>query len=82
MPPFTPGSLATHAGQQLLTLSRGVAHHESGVVQAAQEIPNGKVLVLSPLEGIEKEVRDTGIGYLDKMEQNISNLKVGLECSI
>jgi zinc transport system substrate-binding protein len=48
----------------------------------AQEIPNGKVLVLSPLEGTEKEERDTGIGYLDKMEQNISNLKVGLECSI
>jgi zinc transport system substrate-binding protein len=48
----------------------------------AQEIPNGKVLVLSPLEGIEKEERDTGIGYLDKMEENISNLKVGLECSI
>jgi len=48
----------------------------------AQEIPNGKVLVLSPLEGIEKEEMDTGIGYLDKMKQNISNLKVGLECSI
>ena len=48
----------------------------------AQEIPNGKVLVLSPLEGIEKEEMDTWIGYLDKMEQNISNLKVGLECSI
>jgi len=48
----------------------------------AQEIPNGKVLVLSPLEGIEKEEMDTEIGYLDKMEQNISNLKVGLECSI
>lgn len=47
-----------------------------------QEIPNGKVLVLSPLEGIEKEVRHTGIGYLDKMEENISNLKVDLECSI
>lgn len=48
----------------------------------AQEIPNGKVLVLSPLEGIVKEESDTGIGYLDKMEENISNLKVGLECSI
>jgi zinc transport system substrate-binding protein len=46
----------------------------------AQEIPNGKVLVLSPLEGIEKDEEDSGIGYLDKMEQNISNLKVGLEC--
>jgi ABC-type Zn uptake system ZnuABC Zn-binding protein ZnuA len=48
----------------------------------AQEIPNSKVLVLSPLEGIEKEVRDTVIVYLDKMEENISNLKVDLECSI
>lgn len=46
----------------------------------AQEITNGKVLVLSPLEGIEKDEEDSGIGYLDKMEQNISNLKVGLEC--
>jgi zinc transport system substrate-binding protein len=46
----------------------------------AQEIPNGKVLILSPLEGIEKDKEDSGMGYLDKMEQNISNLKVGLEC--
>jgi zinc transport system substrate-binding protein len=46
----------------------------------AQEITNGKVLVLSPLEGIEKDEEDSGIGYLDKMDQNISNLKVGLEC--
>jgi zinc transport system substrate-binding protein len=46
----------------------------------AQEIPNGKVLILSPLEGIEKDEEDSGMGYLDKMEQNISNLKVGLEC--
>ena len=46
----------------------------------AQEIPNGRVLVLSPLEGIEKDEEDLGIGYLEKMEQNISNLKEGLEC--
>jgi zinc transport system substrate-binding protein len=46
----------------------------------AQEIPNGKVFILSPLEGIEKDEEDSGMGYLDKMEQNISNLKVGLEC--
>jgi zinc transport system substrate-binding protein len=46
----------------------------------AQEIPNGKVLVLSPLEGIEKNEEDSGVGYLEKMEQNISNLKEGLEC--
>jgi zinc transport system substrate-binding protein len=46
----------------------------------AQEIPNGKVLVLSPLEGIEEDEEGSGIGYLEKMKQNISNLKVGLEC--
>lgn len=46
----------------------------------AQEIPEGKVLVLSPIEGIEKEEKDEGVDYLDKMEQNISNLKVGLDC--
>ena len=46
----------------------------------AQEIPNGKVLILSPLEGIANDGEDSGMGYLDKMEQNISNLKVGLEC--
>jgi zinc transport system substrate-binding protein len=46
----------------------------------AQEIPSGKVFILSPLEGIEKDEEDSGMGYLDKMEQNISNLKVGLEC--
>ena len=46
----------------------------------AQEIPNGKVLALSPLEGIDNDEKDSGIGYLHKMEQNISNLKVGLEC--
>ena len=46
----------------------------------AQEILNGKVLVLSPLEGIEEDEDSSGIGYLEKMKQNISNLKVGLEC--
>ena len=47
----------------------------------AQEIPNGKVLALSPLEGNENEEKDSGTGYLDKMKENISNLKVGLECT-
>src|SRR5215212_3086722 len=46
----------------------------------AQEIPNGKVLVLSPVEGIDKEEQNAGIGYVDKMSQNIENLKVGLKC--
>ena len=46
----------------------------------AQEIPNGKVLVLSPIEGINKEEQNAGIGYIDKMNENIENLKIGLKC--
>jgi zinc transport system substrate-binding protein len=46
----------------------------------AQEIPNGKVLVLSPIEGISIEERNAGMGYLDKMNENIENLRLGLKC--
>jgi zinc transport system substrate-binding protein len=46
----------------------------------AGEIPNGKVLILSPIEGINQEEQKAGIGYLDKMNQDINNLKVGLDC--
>jgi zinc transport system substrate-binding protein len=46
----------------------------------ADEIPNGKVLVLSPIEGVSEEEQAAGIGYIDKMKQNIVNLTDGLEC--
>ena len=46
----------------------------------AGEIPNGKVLTLSPIEGIDTEEQAAGIGYLDKMRENIANLKIGLKC--
>jgi zinc transport system substrate-binding protein len=46
----------------------------------ANEIPDGNVLVLSPIEGIGNEEQAAGIGYIDKMKQNIANLKEGLEC--
>ena len=46
----------------------------------AQEIPNGKVLILSPIEGINAEEQEAGIDYLDKMNEDIDNLKIGLEC--
>ena len=46
----------------------------------AQELPNGRVLTLSPIEGIESEEQAAGIGYLDKMRENIDNLKIGLQC--
>ncbi|TLX83510.1 MAG: ABC transporter substrate-binding protein [Thaumarchaeota archaeon] len=47
----------------------------------AQEIPDAKVLVLSPIEGLTKDEQSKGIGYVDKMNENIQNLKQGLECS-
>lgn len=46
----------------------------------AQEIPNGRVLLLSPIEGVSKEGQNVGIGYLDKMNENIENLRLGLKC--
>ena len=46
----------------------------------AQEIPNGRVLTLSPVEGIDSNEQEAGIGYLDKMRENIVNLKMGLHC--
>lgn len=46
----------------------------------AQEIPNGRVLILSPIEGIDSEEQAAGIGYLDKMRENVANLKMGLKC--
>ena len=46
----------------------------------ADEIPGGTVLVLSPIEGIDQDEREAGIGYIEKMRQNVENLKVGLEC--
>jgi zinc transport system substrate-binding protein len=45
-----------------------------------QDIPNGKVLILSPIEGVSREEQVTGAGYIDKMEQNLQNLKIGLQC--
>lgn len=46
----------------------------------ASEIPNGQVLVLSPIEGLDREEQEKGFGYIEKMRQNVENLKVGLKC--
>lgn len=46
----------------------------------ASEIPTGKVLLLSPIEGIDQEEQNKGIGYIDKMKMNLENLKQGLKC--
>lgn len=47
----------------------------------AQEIPNSQVLVLSPIEGLTKNEQNVGIGYIDKMHENIRNLYLGLDCN-
>lgn len=46
----------------------------------ASEIPNGKVLLLSPIEGINQEEQKKNIGYIDKMYINLENLQQGLKC--
>ena len=46
----------------------------------ADEIPGGRVLVLSPVEGIDREELAAGAGYIEKMEQNVASLKEGLQC--
>ena len=46
----------------------------------ASEIPNGKVLLLSPIEGITQEEQKKNIGYFDKMHMNLENLREGLKC--
>ena len=46
----------------------------------ADEVPNGKVMVLSPIEGIKPQEEQKGIGYLEKMYQDLSDLKEGLQC--
>ena len=46
----------------------------------ADEIPNGKVLILIHLEGIKPSDQQKGIGYLDKMNEDLKNLEVGLQC--
>lgn len=47
----------------------------------ASEIPQGRVLVLSPIEGIDRDEAASGIGYIEKMQQNVANLKEGLKCT-
>lgn len=39
-----------------------------------------KVLLLSPIEGLSSEELGKGVTYLEKMEQNVQNLRVGLQC--
>ena len=46
----------------------------------ASELAGGKVLILSPVEGITKAEQSAGVGYLEKMRENVAHLKEGLQC--
>jgi zinc transport system substrate-binding protein len=72
-------SLARDMGLDTIYTEELADHRFASVI--AQEIPNGKVLVLSPIEGIDKEEQNAGVDYLDKMKENIESFKVGLKCN-
>lgn len=46
----------------------------------ASSIPNGKSEVLSPIEGLKPDEQKAGLGYIDKMNLNLMNLREGLQC--
>jgi zinc transport system substrate-binding protein len=48
----------------------------------AEQIPGAKVMVLSPVEHINATEQKAGIGYIDKMYQDLSALKEGLQCKM
>jgi zinc transport system substrate-binding protein len=83
------GEVAPQKLQQIVQLTRNLAIniiYTEDLVDprlaniVAQEIPNGKVVILSPIEGIKQSEQKTGITYLDKMDQDITALKEGLVC--
>lgn len=71
--------LANDLGIEVIYAEELVDQRLANVI--ADEIPNGRVLVLSPIEGLGNEEIQQGLGYLDKMKENLENLKVGLNCS-
>jgi len=44
------------------------------------EEAGAQVLIFSPLEGLTNQETKDGTTYLDKMNENVQNLKIGLEC--
>ena len=48
----------------------------------AGQIPGAKVMALSLIEHINATEQRKGIGYLDKMYQDLAAFKVGLQCKI
>ena len=72
-------NIAKTLGLQVIYSEELVDPRQATVI--AQEIPDGKVLVLSPIEGLSENEQKAGLGYIDKMNDNINNLMVGLQCN-
>jgi zinc transport system substrate-binding protein len=64
---------------QIQTVDSAVLMDSRYASVVAQEIPDGKILVLSPIGGLTKYDQEVGIAYIDKINKNIKNLRVGLE---
>jgi zinc transport system substrate-binding protein len=48
----------------------------------AEQISGAKVVVLSPIEGVNATGQKAGVTYLDKMYQDLAALKEGLQCKM
>ncbi len=72
-------NIAKTLGLQIIYSEELVDPRQATVI--AQEVPDGKVLVLSPIEGLSENEQKAGLGYIDKMNDNINNLMVGLQCN-
>src|SRR5215831_7898510 len=48
----------------------------------AEQISGAKVVVLSPIEGVNATEHEAGVTYLDKMYQDLAELKEGLQCKM
>jgi len=72
-------NIAKTLGLQVIYSEELVDPRQATVI--AQEVPDGKVLVLSPIEGLSENEQKSGLGYIDKMNDNINNLMVGLQCN-
>ena len=72
-------NIAKTLGLQVIYSEELVDPRQATVI--AQEVPDGTVLVLSPIEGLSENEQKAGLGYIDKMNDNINNLMVGLQCN-
>lgn len=51
------------------------------LAQVLADEAGAQILMLSPLEGISQDELVSGTSYIDKMEENLKNIKIALECT-